>query len=92
MTLGRTASRTVAVPTRMSVSPGSCTRLKARCTSGRRRSASTSSVCAPCWASVIARLAAVVLLPSPGPGLVTQITCSARCSALTNVTLVRSAR
>jgi hypothetical protein len=41
---------------------------------------------------VIARFAAVVLLPSPGPGLVTQMSWSACCSALTKVTLVLSAR
>ncbi len=57
----------------------------------RRKSASTSRMRRPCWASVMARLAALVVFPSPGIGLVNTKVLGER-SGRANVMFVRSER
>ena len=47
--------------------------MKTECITGLRKSVSTSNVFFPKFAKVIAKLATVVVLPSPGPALDTRI-------------------
>ena len=78
-------------PTRRFDNPGSWAMSKIACTRGRRMSASTWSTRWPAWASETDRLLENMLLPSPGPALVTTIS-RTPSSADENSTLVRTPR